>query len=342
MTRARVLGAVTGPGALRSACVAAFVSLIWLGAGMTFFSDEWAFIDGRSLANPLDWLRPHNEHWSTLPIILYRAMVETIGIGSYMPYLAVVAALHIGVAAFVYRLVARQSGRPWGFVGGLLVLFFGSGFENLFWGFQTGFVASMLFGLVALDITDGDATQRRAALVATLLLLSLMASGTGIVMCVAVGIEWLVTARWRHFIAWLVLPAATYLAWYLAFGRAGVATMRNPFSLAALSDVPSVHCRGVRQRGGRDHRCRARSWDSSSVRSSSRGPSFEPDDGRCPDGRSVPSRPSGSSTASSASCAATCSPARSTTRATHTCPGSCCSSRCPPSPDAPASRTARA
>ncbi len=66
-------------------------SCMALGAGMTFFSDEWAFIAARSLANPIDWLRPHNEHWSTLPIILYRLLVETVGIGSYLPYLAVVA-----------------------------------------------------------------------------------------------------------------------------------------------------------------------------------------------------------------------------------------------------------
>src|SRR5215203_2597709 len=78
--------------------VLAVVVLIGLGLGMTFFSDEWAFIEGRSLGDPATWFPPHNEHWSTLPILLYRAMVETIGIGSYVPYLAVVAILHATVA----------------------------------------------------------------------------------------------------------------------------------------------------------------------------------------------------------------------------------------------------
>ena len=100
--------------------------LLALGAGMTFFSDEWAFIESRSLGDPVDWLRPHNEHWSTLPIIVYRFMVETIGIGSYMPYLAVVVALHIGVACLVYRLVERRSGRPVAFAAGMLVALFGA------------------------------------------------------------------------------------------------------------------------------------------------------------------------------------------------------------------------
>jgi hypothetical protein len=73
-----------------AAAILGGVLLLALGAGMTFFSDEWAFIESRSLGDPLDWFQPHNEHWSTLPIIVYRLIVETIGIGSHMPYLAAV------------------------------------------------------------------------------------------------------------------------------------------------------------------------------------------------------------------------------------------------------------
>ena len=35
-------------------------ALLWLGRGMTFFSDEWAFIESRSLGDPTTWLQPHN------------------------------------------------------------------------------------------------------------------------------------------------------------------------------------------------------------------------------------------------------------------------------------------
>ncbi|MBA2299210.1 MAG: hypothetical protein H0W22_00370, partial [Chloroflexi bacterium] len=46
-----------------------FVVIVRLGFGMTFFSDEWAFIEGRSLGDPGTWLPPHNEHWTTLSIL---------------------------------------------------------------------------------------------------------------------------------------------------------------------------------------------------------------------------------------------------------------------------------
>jgi len=220
--------------------VLALAGLTWLalGAGMTFFADEWAFIAGRSLADPTDWFRPHNEHWSTLPIVAYRLLVETIGIGSYVPYQALVVLLHLLVAAMVYRLVERRSGPRAALLSGTLVAFFGAGFENIFWGFQTGFVGSMLLGLLALDVTDRGPSLGRAWGVAGLLVLSLMASGTGLVMCVAVGTSWLIDPGWRRYVGWLSIPAVAYASWLAAFGRTGVATMRNPFSLDAARDVP--------------------------------------------------------------------------------------------------------
>ena len=256
-----------GPGPFVVAATAAGVVLLVLGSGMTFFADEWAFIESRSLSDPIDWLRPHNEHWSTLPIIVYRLMVETIGIGSYMPYLAVVVALHVGVACLVYRLVERRSGRPTAFVAGMLVALFGAGFENLYWGFQTGFVASVLFGLAAVDVTDHGPTRGRRARRRQ----------------PAPALAALVRARadhvraYRHLLAarhlveatvlWLGIPAATYVAWYLAFGRYATFTGRSPWSLEALSSAPSFVVRGMGNAGGAITGLEPR-WGSASRRSS--------------------------------------------------------------------------
>lgn len=244
MTGAAVLRTLTGPRAFGVIAVAAGALLVALGLGMTFFADEWAFIESRSLGQPLDWLRPHNEHWSTLPIVLYRALVETVGIGSYVPYQVAVVLVHLAVAALVYRAIDRRVGQTAAFVGGVVVLLFGSGFENLYWGFQTGFTGSVALGLLALEVLDGPSSGRRAAVVVGLLLVNLMTSGTALLFCVAVGVEWLVDRRWRRWVPALAIPAATYLGWYLAFGRGGVATHRDPFTLEALADVPAFVARG--------------------------------------------------------------------------------------------------
>ena len=213
-------------------------TIMWLGRGMTFFADEWAFIESRSLGDPLSWFWPHNEHWVTLPVLVYRAVVETVGIGSYVPYHLVLVALHIGVAAVVFRLTRRSTGARFALVASTIVLFLGGGFENLYWSFQISFVGSTFFGLLAMDVSDRPASPSRALLVAGLLLASLATSGVGVVVAIAVGIEWLTGRSWRPYVPYLVVPAGAFLIWYLAFGRYGLNPDREPLSIAALTSVP--------------------------------------------------------------------------------------------------------
>jgi hypothetical protein len=223
----------------------AFLLVVLLGLGMTFFADEWAFLADRSLTDPATWLPPHNEHWVTLPMLAYRLLVETVGIGSYVPFLLAVAIVHVAVAALVYRLLAHSSGPIVAVAGAFIVLLFGSGFENLFWGFQLGFVGALAFGLAALLVIDRGPTLRRGLAVAALLMLALMSTGIGIVVATAVGIEWLIDRRWRRYVPILLVPAVLYLAWLVAFGRAAVTARRDPLSTAALSDVPAFVADGI-------------------------------------------------------------------------------------------------
>ena len=225
--------------------IVAAVTLLWLGRGMTFFADEWALIESRSLGDIQSWFVPHNEHWFTLPVLLYRGLVETLGIGSYMPYHAVLVALHVVVAILVYRLTSRSAGRRFALVGGAIVLFLGGGFENLYWAFQIGFVGSTLLGLLAMEVTDVGPSPTRAWIVAGLLLASLATSGIGVVMSFAVGIEWLVDRRWRPFVPYLVVPAATFMIWYLIFGRYGHAPERDPLSATAIASIPRFVADGL-------------------------------------------------------------------------------------------------
>lgn len=248
MIRAPLSGALTTVTARRIFVLLAVISffvLVRLGFGMTFFSDEWAFIESRSLGDPGTWLPPHNEHWTTLAILPYRLMVETIGLGSYVPYLAVLAGMHIVVSALVYRLLERSSGPLFALLGSMIVLVFGSGFEDLYWGFQTEFVQAVAFGLAALVVTDGPATMRRGFIVAALLMAALASSGIGIAMSIAVGVEWLLVPRWRRYVPILAIPAGLFLIWFVLFGRLGVETFRDPITVAAFLDVPRSVVRGL-------------------------------------------------------------------------------------------------
>ena len=128
-----------------------WATLLYLGRGVTFFQDEWRFVD---VAGPFGTLEdvfgPQNEHWSTLPFLLYRSIFNVVGLSTYLPYLAVLLALHVTAAAALFVLLFRRNGPLVAIGGALLALWVGTGYQNLFWAFQIGFVGSTAAGLWAL------------------------------------------------------------------------------------------------------------------------------------------------------------------------------------------------
>ena len=222
-------------GAMVAAC-SAFV--LWLGFGLTFFSDEWAFIEHRSLLDPSTWWAPHNEHWSTLPILVYGVLLQVVGLRTYVPYLAVVYALHVVACAGVFVLVRRRSGPIAGLGAALIGLLLGAGFENLFWGFQLGFVGSTAAGIWAFAIIDRSPTTERRAGLAALITASLASSGIGLTFLAAAGAALLLRPAWRGSWRWLALPIVAYAAWFILIGHTGVGIDRQPLTFDTLVAIP--------------------------------------------------------------------------------------------------------
>ncbi len=222
--------------AVLAAVCSAFV--LWLGFGLTFFSDEWAFIDKRSLLDPSTWWAPHNEHWSALPILIYGALLQIVGLRTYVPYLAVVYALHVVACAGVFILVRRRSGPLAGLAAALIGLLLGAGFENLFWGFQLGFVGSTAAGVWALAILDAPPSPARRAGVAVLLTASLASSGIGLTFVAVAGTALLLRPAWRGSWGLMAIPVAAYAAWFVLVGYTGVGVDRQPLTLETLGAVP--------------------------------------------------------------------------------------------------------
>src|SRR4029077_13824317 len=74
--------------------VAFAIALLLLTRSYTFYFDEWAFI----LSAP-DWtittyLQPHTGHPTMLTRLIYTTLLATVGLRSYLPYMAVLLALH--------------------------------------------------------------------------------------------------------------------------------------------------------------------------------------------------------------------------------------------------------
>jgi hypothetical protein len=203
------------------AAIVVVVVLVRLGLGLTFFADEWAVIADRAVTAP-DLLRPFNEHWLAVTIVVYRGLLGLVGMDTYVPYLAFLAVLHALVALLVYALVRRRT-LP-GVAAGiaLVVLLFGSGFENLFWGFQTGFVgatALCLWAIVTLRSGDGQPSRAQVGVAIGLLVAALATAGIAIAFIVGITVELLSDRRRRRLAPLLAIPLLVWAAWYLAIGR---------------------------------------------------------------------------------------------------------------------------
>jgi hypothetical protein len=212
----------------------ACAGLLVAGRHGTFRQDEWAVI-GAPPTSPASYLLPHNEHWSTIPRLVYQALLDVVGLRSYLPYLAVLLALHLAATAGAFVLLARRLAPIAALIAVLPLLVLGSGWENLLWAFQVGFVGSVAAGTWALVVLEGD---RRGAgpLGAALLVLALACSTMGLFFLLAAAIRLMIDAGRRRRIAWLGLPVAAFGAWYVGFGRGAVSDdLASPVSAATFA-----------------------------------------------------------------------------------------------------------
>lgn len=192
----------------------ALVALIWFGRDMTFYHDEWAMILLRDLSvNGI--FAPHNEHLSATLVVLYRTLLDTVGMASYWPYLLVTFALHIAVAGIVYIVVRREAGMGWALGAMAVVLMLGSGGDDILWAFQSGTIGATAAGMAAVVVAP-----KRPALAAILLTISLATSGASTAFVVGTAFH-LVLTRPRALV-WLLLPLGLYGAWYLLFATSAV------------------------------------------------------------------------------------------------------------------------
>lgn len=198
-----------------------FVVYLRVGGDKWFFLDEWDFLAGRSLTSVDDLLRPHNEHWTTFPLVIWRVLWSVVGLRWYWPYQVLSIANHLAIAALL-RVVMRRAGvGPWiaTIVASVFVVF-GAGIQNIVSAFQFVFAGAVTFGLIQLLLVDHDGEiDRRDWFALAAGLAAIMTSGVGMVMVFVVGLSTLLKRGWRV-AAMQTLPlGAVYACWWLAYGR---------------------------------------------------------------------------------------------------------------------------
>jgi hypothetical protein len=213
------------------------VAILWLSRTYTFYFDEWSFILTAPDWTWITYLQPHNEHPSMLFRLAYLALLKTFGLRSYVPYMAVLVALHAVNVVLLFHLVRRRAGELIAFGSAALLVFLGAGWEDLLWAFQMAWLASIACGLGMLLTLEEPSSRRRLIAAVLLLTTSLMFSGIGLFFGVVAGVKLTLTPSRRLELAWFAPVGAALLAWYLAFGHTGAPTVPAP-SAANLALLP--------------------------------------------------------------------------------------------------------
>ena len=216
---------------------AAAAGLLYLTRHVWFFADDWEFLARRRVTAVGIWT-PHNEHWSTFPLLVYRALYHAAGLRTYVPYTAVLVGLHLVLAHLLWRWM-RRCGADDRTATALAAMFLvlGGAWECLVFPFAMNFTGALVLGLAALLAADHDgAPDRRDVLAVALAVVALTWSGVAITMLAVIGITVLLRRGPRDAALVVALPALVYVVWFGAVGRTSAST--TPATATQLLQLP--------------------------------------------------------------------------------------------------------
>ena len=210
----------SAPAILALAMVLAAATLLYWGRDQVMVGDD-LFYAQRLAENSLGHAILHsNLYLIALPMVLYKAMFELFGIGSYVPYRLVAIALALLCAGLFYAIARRRIGGLLALVPTVLLLFYGSGGEELLTGARIPSLLAIASGLGAILALERE-DARGDALAAVLLCISATShpTGLGFLAVSAIVIAFRPSPR-RWTTAWVVaIPAALVAAFLIVYQR---------------------------------------------------------------------------------------------------------------------------
>jgi len=210
------------------AAAAGGVWLLLLGRGLTFFYDEWNFVEAHRQGFWSAMLTPHNGHPSMIPVAVYRALFALVGLRHYWPYRVVLIGVDVACAAGLFAILRRRVHPLVAAAAGGTLVVLGPAWQDLLWPFQVGFLGSVAGGLWCLALVDRR-TRASDIGACACLAVAIGCSGVGLPFIAATAVELLWGRSWRRL--WIpVVPTILFLAWNETKGSAST-------SVPAVGDV---------------------------------------------------------------------------------------------------------
>lgn len=188
---------------------------------MTFFLDDWVFILYKRGFTADNFFLPDNGHLVAGPVAIWKLLLNTVGVGSVVPFRVVSTAMFLLGVLFLFAWIKRRLGDWPALVATIPVLFLGAAFDDLLWFASITFLGAMLGGLgmlVALDRRDrlGDVLACVSLTVSMLFSSLWLAFAAGAIVDIVLRRA---ERDWRRRAYVVLLPLALYAAWWLGWGH---------------------------------------------------------------------------------------------------------------------------
>jgi hypothetical protein len=198
-----------------------------LASGLYFiWGDDSDFLLQRGTVPGVDrgLLEPHDDHWSTSVIVIYRILFHFFGMRSYVPYGLVPIALHLVLCVCLFALLRRSEVPRWLALGvTCIAIFLGVGSGAILWSTTMGLIGGLLCGIAGLVIASRSTLSWSAVRVVwVVLLLGLSFSGTGVTSVFLVTLYSFLHRGWQAALRVLSIPLLVFVSWYVMYGREGV------------------------------------------------------------------------------------------------------------------------
>jgi len=195
--------------------------IMYMGRGLTFFYDDWNFVTEDYGGGFHSLMKAHVGNISVFPIAAYKVLFHLVGLNHYAVFRLAVVLLHLIAGALVFVLASRRIARAPALLAATLILFLGAAWEDLLWGFQIGYMLSIVGGLAAWVLLERH--DRLGDLAASAcLMVSVGSSSLGIAMMAGVAAELMWRRQDRRRIWVVLVPAMLYVLWYLGYGESQV------------------------------------------------------------------------------------------------------------------------
>ncbi len=202
--------------------VAAAIYLYTRNMGNTFVVDEWMFVGTRQDFSWQSLVAPHNGHLTIVPAFVYVTFFEVFGLDNYEVFRILAVTMQLIVCLAVGEVVRRRQGTTVAFLIATLLAVSGIGVQNSLWGFQIGFMGSVLGFILAVLFFDRfrghDAPRASRFLSMVCLCAALGCSGVGVPALLTFGLLVVLERELRR--SWWVvaIPSLLYALWSLRYG----------------------------------------------------------------------------------------------------------------------------